>query len=348
MKKLWKILGILLGVVVVAAFVGFAVASAKTSNRLGQRFEAHAVSIPLPYPLDEAELAALRAEKAPTAESPRAGTDAGVALPSDSDPLAGVDLEALARKRAIARGKHLVEARYSCNACHGENFAGGVMIDDGVIGHIRGPNLTSGKGGVVADYKMSDWDRIVRHGIKPDGSPAVMPSEDFFRMSDRELSDIVAFITSRPPVDAEVAPATFGPMGKVLVAVGKFPISAEVLSDHMAAHAKRPPETADSKEFGQHLAAVCSGCHRANFAGGPMPFGPPDWPPAANLTQHEGGLRNWTFEDFEKAMTQGIGKNGPLREPMTVMLAAAKAMTNTERRALWTFLTSLEPLATNP
>jgi hypothetical protein len=37
----------------------------------------------------------------------------------------------------------------------------------------------------------------------------------------------------------------------------------------------------------------------------------------------------------------------PLRDPMTLIVPAAKAMTDTERRALWTFLTSLPPYGVN-
>ncbi len=249
---------------------------------------------------------------------------------------------------AIARGQHLVEARYGCNVCHGANFAGGTMIDDPAIGTISGPNITAGKGGRTAGYQASDWDRIVRHGIKPDGTPAVMPSEDFFKMSDEELSDVVAYITSRPAVDAEVAQPSFGLVGRVLLATGKFPVSAEVLPNHQSAHASVPPESGDTKVFGEHLAAICSSCHRSNFAGGPMPFGPPGWPPAANLTQHEAGLKGWTYEEFERTLMTGVSRSGqPLRDPMTLIVPAAKAMTDTERRALWTFLTSLPPHGVN-
>jgi mono/diheme cytochrome c family protein len=195
---------------------------------------------------------------------------------------------------------------------------------------------------------MADWDRIVRHGIKRDGAPAVMPSEDFFKMSDRELSDVVAYITSLPAVDAEVPAPSFGPIGKVLLATGKFPVSAEKVLDHQAAHPLSPPEASDSAVFGEHLTAICTGCHQGNLAGGPMPFGPPDWPAAGNLTQHDTGLKGWSFQDFEKAITEGVSKDGrKLREPMTAVLPAARAMTPTERRAIWTYLSSLPPHAPN-
>ena len=80
-----------------------------------------------------------------------------------------------------------------------------------------------------------------------------------------------------------------------------------------------------------------------------MQFGPPSWPAAANLTQHAAGLAGWTFEDFEKALTQGVAKDGrTLREPMSHALPATRAMTPTERKALWTYLSSLQPQPTNP
>ena len=84
-------------------------------------------------------------------------------------------------------------------------------------------------------------------------------------------------------------------------------------------------------------------------AGGKMPFGPPEWPEAANLTQDPTGLKGWTFEDFEKAITQGISKTtgNPLRDPMSLILPYAQRMTPTERPARWTFFLGLAPLPKN-
>lgn len=242
---------------------------------------------------------------------------------------------------AVERGRHLVEARYGCNACHGPNLGGGVMIDEPPIGRVLGPNLTYGKGGKISGYSMADWDRIVRHGVKPDGTPALMPSEDYFKMSDAELSDIVAFTLSLPPVEGEVAAPSLGPVGKVLLVVGKLPISAE--RQPKEAHAAAPPSTSDSVEFGAHLAATCVGCHRQDMSGGRMAFGPPDWPAAANLTPHASGLGGWSYEDFERALSEGVSKDGrKLREPMSHVVPGTKAMSVTERKALWTYLRSLK------
>ena len=248
---------------------------------------------------------------------------------------------------AIERGKHLVTARYGCAVCHGQNLAGGIMIDDPAIGHVHGPNLTRGKGNRTASYTMSDWDRIVRHGVKPDGTPAIMPSEDFFKMSDAELSDIVAYLRSLPPVDATEPAPSFGPIGKVLLALGKMPISAEQMP--ASEHPSVPPASSDSAQFGEHLAATCVTCHRQNLAGGRMAFGPPSWPAAANLTQHATGLRDWSFDDFDKALSQGLSKDGhSLRSPMSDVVRSTQGMDPTERRALWTYLRQVPATPTNP
>lgn len=255
--------------------------------------------------------------------------------------------DADARAAAVARGQHLVDARYSCTACHGANFGGGEMIDDGAIGRILGPNITAGRGGRTATYTSADWDRIVRHGVKPDGRPAVMPSSDFFAMSDQELADIVAYITSRPAVDADVPAPTFGPVGTVLVALGKFPLSATDVADHQRAHAPAPPESAVTVAFGKHLSGVCTGCHRTDLSGGPMAFGPPSWPAAANLTPAPAGLAGWTFEDFDRVMTTGLRKVGvPVTDPMIRVVPYGQQMTDVERRALWLYLTTLPPTPT--
>lgn len=313
--------------------------------------EVHTVDLAVPIPLTDAELEALRAEGrgqgAEPADDAEPATEAGEQT-EPVDPLADVDLEALALERAVARGEHLVNVRYFCTACHGENLGGGVMIDDPALGSLLGPNITSGSGSRSADYGPSDWDRIVRHGVRKDGRPAVMPSGDFLEVSDNELSDMVAYIRSVPPVDNTVPAPSFGPVGTMLVATGKLPLTAHTHPDHMANHAVAPPETAPTAEFGRHLGATCTGCHGAGMAGGPVAAGDPSWPPAANLTPHEQGLATWSFEDFDKAMRTGTrpdgGEFGP---PMSEVVPFAVRFTEIEMQALWAFLQTL-PAAPTP
>ncbi|NLY93336.1 MAG: cytochrome c, partial [Myxococcales bacterium] len=190
MKKFFVWVGGAFAVLFVLVGASYAWASYSASSKLDVVFTIHQVDFPVPTPLDAAHV------------------DEG------GDP------EALALEQAIERGRHLLSARYACADCHGEDFGGGVMVDDPAMGRLLGPNLTRGEGSVTLDYSVADWDRIVRHGIRKDGRPALMPSEDFMAMSDRELSDIIAYIRALPPVDNAVPPSTLGPIGKLLVATG--------------------------------------------------------------------------------------------------------------------------------
>jgi mono/diheme cytochrome c family protein len=166
-------------------------------------------------------------------------------------------------------------------------------------------------------------------------------------MSDQELSDAVMYIRSFPPVDNTVPEKALGPLGKVLVATGQLPFSADVIESHTAEHAALPPPSEVSVEFGRHLAGVCSGCHGENFAGGPIPGGDPAWPPARNLTPDPTGLAGWSYESFVAALREGVRPDGtPLRAPMDAMPIYAQQMTDVEVQALWTYLQSLPPVVT--
>jgi mono/diheme cytochrome c family protein len=219
------------------------------------------------------------------------------------------------------------------------------MVNNFPIGAILGPNITAGQGSRTINFAASDWDRAVRHGVKHDGMVSIMPAEDFQDVSDQELSDVVSYIRSAPPVDATVPLPKLGPVGTILVATGQLPLAVDIIPNHMKAHATYPPEAAVNVEFGKHLAAICSGCHHDDFAGGKIVGGDPSWPPSMNLTSHADGLAGWTYDQFANVVTTGKKLDGTaLREPMTLMLPVIQAMTDTERQALWKFLQSLPPV----
>ena len=316
MKTVSKLLTGLFAILLVVGVGGYAWATVTSSRVLSRTFAAHSVDFPIPFPLSEEE--------------------------TDESALSEEQAQALALERAIERGRHLVEARYACTECHGTDLSGGVMVDAFPIGTLLGPNITGGEGSRIAEYGPVEWDRIVRHGILPDGRPATMPSEDFQLMSDQELSDVVAFVLSHPPVNNTVSAPTLGPLGKILVATGQLPLSADLIEAHTEPHAQFPPATAASAEFGQHLAGTCMGCHGEDFSGGPIPGGDPSWVPARNLTPAPAALGGWSYEDFEGSMRGGIRPDGTaLRLPMTLVTPYAQSMTDIELRALWLYLQSI-------
>jgi len=321
MRTLLKVTGWVLVLAVVVVGGTYLWASSASARTFSRTLDSHSVDFPVPFPLPSEEVEALE--------------------------LAPGEAEALALERALERGAHLLRARYACGECHGENMGGGVMVDAFPLGTLLGPNLTAGGGSVVAMYTAADWDRAVRHGILPDGRPSLMPSEDFVRMSDQELSDIVAYIRSLTPVDNQVPRPRLGPLGKVLVATGQIRASADFIGPHDRPHPELPPPSEVTPEFGEHLAAVCTGCHGLSFTGGPIAGGDPAWGPAANLTPHPEGLGGWSSSDFRRAMLEGVRPDGtPIREPMTLVTPFARNMTEVEMEALWLYLGTLPTLPT--
>ena len=253
---------------------------------------------PVPMPLSETALTAMRAELT-AAGTDHAGAPLVAVVGEDGvetlpDPLEGADLTALAKAQAVERGAHLYNVRLACKECHQADGGGGLVVDAQPVWTWYAPNITSG--GKTKSYAAEDWDRLIRHGIKPDDTNATMPAIDYMALSDQELSDVIAYIQSLAPVETVQPETTLGPVGRVLLATGKMPIAAEEI-DHAAAAVVAPPEPAATVEYGQHIAQVCVGCHRLAFEGGPIAAGPPDWPPAANLSR----------DDFKK-------EQGPVRD----------------------------------
>ncbi len=332
MKTILKTLAGLALLAVVAGACFYAWAVHRDGVLLSRKVATHHVDFPIPFPLDDAALDTLCAER-------RA---AGV---TGDDPLTALDVDSVALARAVARGDHLVHSRYVCTECHGQDFGGGVMVDNPMIGRLLGPNLTTGTGSRTRDFAPSDWDRIVRHGVRHDGLPAVMPSADFRGMSDQELSDLVAYIRSLPPVDDSVPPRRLGPLGRVLLATGAIQLAVDLVPDHQAPHPSTPPPAGATAAYGAHLAGACQGCHGADLSGGPILGGDPSWPPAMNLTPHADGLAGWTYEQFASVLRTGTRPDGTaLRSPMAGVISYTSAMTEVETRALWAYISSLPPV----
>jgi mono/diheme cytochrome c family protein len=251
-------------------------------------------------------------------------TPRAVAIPSDA--------------AAIAHGKHLAETR-GCNDCHGKDYAGNRVIEDGAMGRLHGPNLTRGKGGRVAGFKDEDWVRAIRHGVGPDGLGLfVMPSEEYAHFSDEDLGALIAYLKTIPSVDRERVPTELGPVSRVLLATGKMKLAAEVI-DHPSVKPKSIAP-AVSVDYGRYVAASCMGCHGPNFSGGKIEVGPPSWPQAANLTPHaDARLTKWSESDFLQVMRTAKRPDGTDLDP--VMPRAFGQMNDVELKALWAFFKSL-------
>jgi mono/diheme cytochrome c family protein len=244
---------------------------------------------------------------------------------------------------ALARGRHLAEVR-GCTTCHGVDLGGATVIDNPAMGLISGPNLTSGEGSVTKSYQIVDWVRSLQHGVNPAGRPLVlMPSEEFAHFTLEDLGDVIAYVKSVPPVNRASVPIRVGPVARGLMVAGKFTFAADVI-DHSAAHVEALTP-AVSIEYGRYVATSCVGCHNPNLSGGKIAAGPPDWPPAANLTLDEhSDLKNWSEADFVATIRTHKKPNG--QELSTVMPEVFGKLSDTELKAIFVYLRSLPPKAT--
>lgn len=239
---------------------------------------------------------------------------------------------------APARGRHLAETR-GCADCHGHDFGGAKVVDDSAMGRLYGPNLTRGRGGLPPDFNDSDWAKAIRHGIGKDGhSLFLMPSTDYARFTVADLGDLIAYLKSVPAVDRDRVPILVGPVARALLIAGKIKLAADEID-----HADLKPEVvtpAITVDYGRYIATGCTGCHGANLSGGKIDIGPPDWPPAANLTPHATGrLAKWTEADFLATLRTAKRPDGTELSP--VMPRAFGQMNDTELKAVWAYLQTL-------
>jgi len=328
MKKLLKYGAWGLAAIVVIALAAWFWANQVATSRYDKQWSVHVADFPIPFPLSAADLEALRAERI-------------LAGAPEADPFAGVDLPAATLERAIRRGKQLVQSRVACNGCHGNDMGGGTIVDIVFVGRWVAPNLTIGEGSVTRGFNANDWDRAVRHGVRRNGRSSSMPSQDFANLTDHELSDVVAYIRSVPPVNRDMGSVRFGPMFAFMIATDPKAFTAETI-DHDKAHVVEPPVDAPSAELGQHIVQVCRGCHGLNLSGGRL-AGDPDMPVVANLTPHETGLKSWSEADFIRALREGKRKDGTSISRMMPWQAYGQ-MSDTELKALWAYLRTVPPL----
>lgn len=244
---------------------------------------------------------------------------------------------------AIARGKHIATTR-GCADCHGADFGGKTVFENPAMGRVDAPNLTRGQGGLGADYRDEDFVRAIRHGVAPDGRGLfLMPSTEYAIFSDADLGALIAYLRSLPAIDRARGPIDLGPIARMLTAAGQIKLAAQELD-----HANLKPAVvtpAVSVEYGRYMANGCIGCHGPNFSGGRIAVGPPDWPPAANLTPHgDARVAKWSEADFLTVMRTAKRPDGTELHP--AMPRAFGGLDDTELRAIWTYLRTLPAAAT--
>ena len=240
----------------------------------------------------------------------------------------------------IAHGRRLANIK-GCTECHGQNLAGHMMIDDPMFGRIATANLTPGRDGGMLTPEA--FELALRHGIGADGrSLLVMPSQEMANLGDEDVGALYSYLRTLPAVKtSRVAPAV-GPLGRVLSLAGAFELTPARVIPQEVAHKPAPP-VGVTPEYGGYLALGCTGCHRADFTGGPMPGAPPGAPMVANLTpDQEEGIGKWSEDEFVTAITTGVRPDAPPINGEFMPVKMTAQMTDTEKRAIYRYLRTVE------
>jgi cytochrome c553 len=164
---------------------------------------------------------------------------------------------------SIAKGKRLATI-YGCfNSCHGDRMQGLKLFDEPGIARINAPNLTR----VVREYTDAELERLLRHGVKRDGTSTwLMPSPMFAHMSDEDLGNVIAFVRSSPVLDGPMREVTIRPLGRIGVVTGKFKALASTIAP--GEHHPATTDRSDPLTFGRYVVmTTCTECHGQNLQG---------------------------------------------------------------------------------
>jgi mono/diheme cytochrome c family protein len=149
-----------------------------------------------------------------------------------------------------------------CLSCHGGMLQGDLFMDEPGLAKIYAPNLTR----VAAKATDQQLAQAIRQGIGHNGRPLlVMPSEGYQFMTDSEVAALISAIRTFPKAGRETPAPSFGAMGRVGLALGKFHTAPELVETY-----RKSPIADFGPQFasGRHVVAVnCAECHGPNLKG---------------------------------------------------------------------------------
>lgn len=238
---------------------------------------------------------------------------------------------------SIARGAHLAGIN-GCLDCHTADLGGQVFVDAPPFRAVAS-NLTRGEGGVGGRYTDADWDRAIRHGVKPDGHAVIlMPASSYHRLADTDAADLIAYLKTLPPVDRTLPPTEVRPLGRALAA-GPLNVASEV-DTSPTSRAPAPP-AGPVAAYGAYLAgATCAHCHGESLRGHQP--SDPESPYAPDLA----AAGTWTLPQFTRALRTGKRPTGQRLDPQFMPWTMSARMTDGEIAALHAYFGTFQSART--
>jgi len=168
----------------------------------------------------------------------------------------------------IERGKYLVFGPAHCSGCHSP-AANQAKINNGEIlpliggfefnlpiGKIYTPNITPDKETGIGNLADSVIARSLRYGVGRDGR-ALFDFMPFHNLSDEDLTAVISYIRSQPPVSNKIPATRMNFIGKAVKAFLLKPVGP----DGEVAKAVAADTTAVYGKYLANYISNCRGCH---------------------------------------------------------------------------------------
>ena len=268
------------------------------------------------------------------------------------------DIHASTDPAVIERGRYLAHGPAHCVDCHAEpgqpateqpHLSGGTAFHL-PVGTFYVANITPDPVTGIGRYNDGEIARALRYGVHPSGR-AMLPFMPFAELADDDLTAVISYLRSRPPMQHEVPGHDVNLLGRfvkafILEPTGpKHPVPATV-------------EKGATVAYGKYLAnnvANCVGCHTKRskrtgapigelFAGGMEVESHIDGSTfvTPNLTPDptSGHIYAWSEEQFLARFRHAVATPSPMP------WRSFSTMSDDDLRALYRYLRSLPPINT--
>jgi mono/diheme cytochrome c family protein len=288
-----------------------------------------------------------------------------IRFPKRADP---PEVTVDATPELLARGEYLFRSVAQCGTCHSLQEPRGryEVVDESTLGQ-GGTRFPLGEAGLlyaknITPAALGDWTdgeliRAIRDGVSKDGTALfpLMPYLNYRRMSQEDLSAVVAYTRSLKPIQNAVPERELN-----------FPMSLIVRMIPGPAEWPPPPAPprAESVAYGEYVftIAACAECHTPRGdRGEPLPglelsggseFPSEEWiVRAANITPDTlTGIGRWSRDDFVArfksiAMHPGPGAQPSPGEPVTPMpWVTYSLMTEEDLASIYAYLRTATPV----
>ena len=153
-----------------------------------------------------------------------------------------------------------------CRACHDDDLGGGSIYELPGGGSFMAPNLTE----LIRQRTDQQIAAAIRQGVAPDGQPLiVMPSGLFSRLTDEEVSALIAWMRSLPVKPGEKASSALPIAARWMILNGDVPLQPELVPVYRN---RMPRDRGPGYAAGRHISAtICAECHAPDLTGGERP-----------------------------------------------------------------------------